>query len=344
MTNKVLLIGWPDLDWEILQRLVDRGMLPACERLIERGVIGRLCAVAPVEPYPLWTAVATGRHAHAHGILGRQSLEPDGGKFSPSHAAVRRVPALWEMTSAHAMPSVVVGWPATSASRAGAAIVVSEAFGHPDIARTRTTLDSAISDPRLRAPLGDLWVRQEEVIDGVAQEFLRDWGGLEQVSARDLDTVANSLAFGFSRHAVLTYLLEHEPWKFAAVSWPATEWISRRLTQIATDTSSPTAAYASYRGAVEASYRLHDELLTNLLATVGPDTTVLVAGPGGQGRGLTAAARGALGLSGSRFRDRDGVLIGAGRAIERDALIHGATVLDIAPTVLQLGSVTNSVF
>lgn len=336
MTNKVLLIAWPDLDWEILQRLVDRGALPASERLIERGVIGRLCAVAPVEPYPLWTAVATGRHAHAHGILGQQSLDPDRGEPVASHAAIRRAPALWEMTGVGGLRSVVVGWPATSASPADAAVVVSEAFGHPDIAKTRTTLESSISLPRVRARLADLWVRQEEMNDGVAQEFLRHWGGLEQISARDLGTVANALAFGFSRHAVLTHLLEHEPWEFAAVSWPATEWISRRLARNGPDASSSVAAGTSYCGAVEASYRLHDELLTNLLDIAGPDTTILVVGPGGQGRGLTAAARSALGLSGSRYRDRDGVLIGAGRAIERDALIHGATVLDIAPTVLQL--------
>ena len=73
--RKLLLIGWDGADWGLLTPLLDRGMMPALDALIDRGTMARLSGLAPSLSPLLWTSIATGKRADKHGIL--SAIEPD---------------------------------------------------------------------------------------------------------------------------------------------------------------------------------------------------------------------------------------------------------------------------
>ena len=74
---KVLLIGWDGADWKFLTPLIDRGLMPNLQKLIEGGCMGKLATLDPPLSPTLWTSIATGKRPFKHGIHG--FTEPDDG-------------------------------------------------------------------------------------------------------------------------------------------------------------------------------------------------------------------------------------------------------------------------
>ena len=68
--RKVLLIGWDAADWEVITPLLEEGLMPSLENLINRGVMGNLATLQPILSPMLWNSVATGKYADKHGIHG----------------------------------------------------------------------------------------------------------------------------------------------------------------------------------------------------------------------------------------------------------------------------------
>ena len=67
---RVLLIGWDAADWQMIHPLLDSGLMPSLQRLIEGGVMGNLSTLSPMLSPILWTSIATGKRAYAHGVRG----------------------------------------------------------------------------------------------------------------------------------------------------------------------------------------------------------------------------------------------------------------------------------
>jgi len=74
-SRKVLLIGWDAADWEHINPLLEEGLMPTLDALINRGVMGNLATLQPILSPMLWNSVATGKFADKHGIHG--FIEPD---------------------------------------------------------------------------------------------------------------------------------------------------------------------------------------------------------------------------------------------------------------------------
>jgi len=47
MAQKVLLIGWDSADWKIINPLLEAGLMPALDRLINEGVMGNIGTLVP---------------------------------------------------------------------------------------------------------------------------------------------------------------------------------------------------------------------------------------------------------------------------------------------------------
>ncbi len=63
---KALLIGWDGADREYINPLLDEGLLPTLNSLVEQGTMG----IQPVLSPMLWNSVATCKFANKHGIHG----------------------------------------------------------------------------------------------------------------------------------------------------------------------------------------------------------------------------------------------------------------------------------
>ena len=61
--KKVLLIGWDAADWEHINPLLEAGLMPTLDQMINEGVMGNLATLEPILSPMLWNSVATGKVA-----------------------------------------------------------------------------------------------------------------------------------------------------------------------------------------------------------------------------------------------------------------------------------------
>jgi Flp pilus assembly protein TadD len=109
-SRRVLLVGWDGADWEVLQPLVRKGMMPNLARLMAEGSWGELTSIMPLLSPLIWTTMATGETPDRHGILDFVEVDPGSGAKVPVTGRQRRVPALWNMASAAGLSVIVSGW------------------------------------------------------------------------------------------------------------------------------------------------------------------------------------------------------------------------------------------
>lgn len=109
-SRRVLLVGWDGADWEVLQPLVRKGMMPNLARLMAEGSWGELGSITPLLSPLIWTTMATGETPDRHGILDFVEVDPGSGAKVPITGRQRRVPALWNTASAAGLSVIVSGW------------------------------------------------------------------------------------------------------------------------------------------------------------------------------------------------------------------------------------------
>ena len=110
LAKRVLLLGWDAADWQIIHPLIDRGEMPALQRLLETGVSSRIATLHPVISPILWNSIATGKRADKHDILGFVEPSPDGQGVRPVCSTSRRAKALWNILSQSGLRAGVVNW------------------------------------------------------------------------------------------------------------------------------------------------------------------------------------------------------------------------------------------
>jgi predicted AlkP superfamily phosphohydrolase/phosphomutase len=114
---KVFVLGLDGATWDLLEPLLDLGLLPNLARLRKQGVWGNLQSVFPPLSPVAWTAVMTGKNSGKHGIF--EFLEyqhnPLGGRVNSSRAIQAEL--LWEIAGRYGKRSVVGGIPLSYPAR-----------------------------------------------------------------------------------------------------------------------------------------------------------------------------------------------------------------------------------
>ncbi len=342
MPAHLMITGWSGASWRRLHDLGEDGLLPTAWDLVDRGALGTLAATRPEALVPLWTTLATGRRAHAHGLLDDSLIETRDGaeQIAPASARQRLRTTLWERIAAAGGRALVVGWPGTqdsglqldptgdpTADPASDLAIVSDLFGQSRLARTDGLLAGALHPPTLAGRLAECWVQPEEIDAESIAFFVPDWQQVQQQRDPRLGLIAEALALTLSRQAAFTALLADGDWDLAAVCWPLVE----RLAPVF------DGAPAPFDRVMERAYRLLDTLLANALEQAAPRQSWLISpdarlgpgpGPSQAGQGAGSAQLEVLSRSGTGF------LVAAGEGISADHLVHGASVLDLFPTWL----------
>ena len=159
--RKVLLIGWDAADWEVITPLLEEGLMPSLDGLINRGVMGNLATLQPILSPMLWNSVATGKFADKHGIHGFIEPDPKNGGARPYTSTSRKCKALWNILTQSGLRSNVVGWWASHPAEPILGNVVTNAFGGVRVDPRAWMDDSAGNSP----------IRQKEPIPGAIQSF-----------------------------------------------------------------------------------------------------------------------------------------------------------------------------
>ena len=324
---RVLLVGWEGADWNLAAPLLDAGFLPSLESLIERGVVADLSTPEPLVSSMLWTSLVTGRRADAHGILG--DVEPhENGTVHLARSTSRRTKALWNLFSHSGLRSLVIGWPASHPAEPIEGVYVSDRFhrglGSPPPAGTVHPRD-------LAGPLSDLRLRPHEITEAHLAPFVPGLRDLETRNDESLQTIARILAECATVHAAATWLVANEPWDFCAVRYEAIASLSRGfLCFTAPNGETRDDERLAYKDVVGGAYRFHDMMLGRLLELAGRDTVIVMVSDHGM-------------VSAAPFRDEmhraRGLLVAAGPGIREDERIYGASLLDVAPTLLALSGI-----
>ncbi len=341
LTRKLLLIGWDAADWQMIHPLLDTGRMPHLKALLEGGVMGNLLTLQPVLSPILWTSIGTGKRAYHHGITGFVEPTPDGMALQPARSTTRRCKALWNILSQTGKRCHMVGWFASHPAEPirGAAVSNQFAVAPPEAAPERWPVQAQSVEPASRgAALAELRIHPSEISDEFLRAFVPKLAALNRrkpIIERLLAGLSKRLAECLSLHAVATDLMASGPWDFCTVYYEAIDQIGHdfmdfhppRLERI------PEEVFDVFQGVMNATYEMHDQMLGGLLDLAGPEATVMLVSDHGF---LSGHRRPCEPVGAAQMHRNFGVFAARGPELKRDAILHGATLLDIAPTVLTL--------
>lgn len=338
MPGRVLLVEWDAADWKVLHPLIDAGKMPALNRLVEAGVSGELSSVQPLVSATLCTSIVTGKRAWRHGVCHDVEPGPDGRPVRIS-ARARRTAALWQMLAHAGRRSIVAGWPATHDENTGNCIFVSDRYPEPTAGPGIKPWPPAVPGTywpgTLRARLDPKRSSPEQLDVSVISRYIPEWRRIDQKRDHRIGQLRLYLAADYSYQTAILELLQREPWDFAAVRFPALGPISQLFIPphlFERGTPAP-AEFEYYKGVLNMTCRILDNMLHQLAALAGKDATVLlVSAHGARTQGVPPAGFGRG--DEQSWKSPYGIFVACGPNLACDALLHGAGVLDLAPTIL----------
>jgi Tfp pilus assembly protein PilF len=342
LARRVALIGWDAADWKVIHPLLDRGLLPNLQSIIDRGVMGNLATLNPPLSPLLWTSIATAHTADRHGILGFVEPDPVLGTLRPVASTTRKTKALWNILSQSGMRSVVVNWFASHPAEPIEGAVVSNVFRsatHPPGAEW-PVMPGAVHPESHQETLADLRVTPADLTGSDLASFIPQLARIDQDRDKRPLALATILAENITTHSSATWLMEHEPWDLLAVYYDAIDHAGHLFMPFYPPRMAGTSEedFELYRDVIDGVYCFQDMMLGRLIQLAGEDTVFLVLSDHGFQSGRMRP-EGGLEMNVEKAMEWHrpyGMLAMAGPGVRHDELVFGAGLLDIAPTVLTL--------
>lgn len=122
--GRLVVLGLDGLDWELVDDLVRRGVMPNLADLLRQAHQATVRMRPPLLSPIIWTTIATGQSADVHGVLDFVEPDPEGGQPRPITSLSRKVPALWEIVAAAGRTAAVIGWWATFPAHAPPGVTI----------------------------------------------------------------------------------------------------------------------------------------------------------------------------------------------------------------------------
>jgi hypothetical protein len=338
---RLLVIGIDTATLDAVLPLAGQGRLPFLASLLQGGAYGRLESIAPPQRDALWISLATGKYPYKHGVTGGRIYPADwiapgaelrilpvgiafpqwgtlGRRPSTPRVYPRTAAPLWEILPRLGVPSGVIGWPAAGAASATVFSLSDRFFSgeaEPDSTRP--------SDLAERARL--LRVEPREIDRGLRSRF-----GVSPPAS-----LLDALAADLWRESLSSSLLEQHPDTGAELL------VLSGLREVSTrsfggfysfqfDGARDTASQAAAKR-VSGYYEVLDDFLAEVWKRGDGPRVLAVVSACGVARG----ARGAqTSIEGTLEGAPDGVLLLYGEGIRPGALLTGARLVDLAPTLL----------
>mgnify|MGYP006280051837 CR=1 FL=1 len=342
MKRRVLLVGWDAADWKVIHPLLDAGHMPNLARLVERGVMGNIATLQPILSPMLWTSIATGKRAHKHGVHGFTEVAPETGQVRPISPLSRTTKAVWNILHQQGKTCHVIGWWPSQPVEPLRGVMVSNHFQIAPATRDAPwpLPAGAVHPPAMADALAALRIHPHELEGDMLRAFVPRAPEVEQESDRRLIMLAKIVAECATVHAAATHALGTRPdWDFAAVYYDAIDHFSHGFMRY----HPPRLDWVRerdfdlYSQVVQAAYVFHDAMLGVLVALAGEEATVLlVSDHGFQSDSLRPRALPNEPAGPAAEHRPIGIFVAAGPGIRADAILPGASILDVAPTVLSL--------
>jgi len=344
--TKVLLIGVDAGEWDVLGPLLDQKRAPAFAKLRDMGASGKLRSLEPLTKSPvIWASIATGKVPAKHGVsdffvkkgekeraTARASGDSAGAESDPMVTSnLWRARPMWDILGSLGKKVGVVGWwttwPAQPVNGSLITDYVQYDLGDWGGRNTRRTypasLDSLVAALR-RTPESVSWAELFQFVPAI---------DTTKVTERQKSLVYHLrwiYAADMTIYRVAMHLYRASHPEFFTVYFRGVDEVSHIYWDIDLPNNkqfvSSDEEYDWLKRIVSNYYVFTDHLIGDFLREADPKTDVIVCSDHGfQGGGKGVGAH-----------KVDGIVLMMGPDVKRDANISGATVLDIAPTVLAL--------
>jgi predicted AlkP superfamily phosphohydrolase/phosphomutase/predicted Zn-dependent protease len=341
LAKRVILIGWDAADWKAINPLLDAGVMPALERLINAGAMGNIATLDPPLSPMLWTSIATGKRPYKHGILGFTEPDPGGKGVRPVYNTGRKVKAIWNILTQHKLRTHVIGWWPSHPAEPINGVAISNFYqkSNKPIDQPWPMLPGTVHPPEQASLMAKLRVHPGEITEAHILPFVPEAARVNQRTDKRIQAISRILADASSIHAAATYLAERDDWDFLAVYYDAIDHFCHGFMKFHPPQlpGVPDELFETYKEVITGAYRFHDMMLERLLELAGEDTTVMLISDHGfypdhlRPRSLPKEPA-APALEHSPY----GIAVLKGPGIRRDERFYGASILDVTPTLLTL--------
>ena len=339
-SGKVLLIGWDAADWEMIDPLIERNQMPALARLIGNGVRGNLATLQPVLSPMLWTSIVTGKRADKHGICGFTEPLPDATGIGPVRSTSRKCKALWNIFSQAGRKTNLIGWFASHPAEPINGVILTDNFLRygPKAGASDTLSAGTVHPPELAAKAAEWRVRPDSLTAEDLAPFIPRLGEVDWRKDDRPLKLARRLARVATVQAAATALIQTEPWDLMCVYYDAIDQFAHEFMPYHPPrmTGVPERDFELYQGVMTGCYRFHDMMLHALLQYVDANTTVMLVSDHGYECGHRRPAPGTGKADPEACHRPFGIVCLKGPKVKQGERLYGASVLDVAPTILTL--------
>jgi predicted AlkP superfamily phosphohydrolase/phosphomutase len=362
--RRVILVGLDGIGPEQLREGIASGSLPACARIVKRGAHGPLATLRPTEGPPIWTTIVTGQLPRDHGVKSFATYRLRGsdtvfellpkGAFvrlleraglvstSPVTSNSRRRRALWNALNAFGISTGLVRIWGTHPTERVQGFMLSHYF---HVLRHQPTGAAAtLHPPDLLAEVSARAVDADDVDRALLSQFLDTPAEGDASGRLRRDLVERALAPDVTYHRAGDVLRAAYDPAFFATYYYGLDVVGHGFLRFAQpdrfgDVTPPDVR--RYGPVLERYAALLDGWIGEAAQALRPgDVLLVVSGYGMEPVPLWRRALGGLvgesGPSGSHSGAPDGFLLAIGDGVRPGAVIRGASVLDVAPTILYL--------
>jgi predicted AlkP superfamily phosphohydrolase/phosphomutase/tetratricopeptide (TPR) repeat protein len=339
--KRLMLIGWDAADWKVINPMLDAGLMPTLEKLINEGVMGNLATLDPPLSPMLWTSIATGKRPYQHGIHGFTEPDGSGQGIRPVYNTGRKVKAVWNMLQQSGFKPHVVGWWPSHPAEPIDGVMVSNFYqkARKPIDEPWPMTEGTVHPPEKAEHFAKLRVHPGEITAQHILPFVPNAGRVNQAEDKRLGAIAKILADASSIHSAATWIAEHEEWDFLAVYHDAIDHFCHGFMKFHPPQMPgvPDTLFETYKDVVISAYRYHDMMLERMLELAGPETTVmLISDHGFHPDHLRPKALPKEPAAPALEHSPYGIFVLRGPGVRQDERIYGASILDVTPTVLTL--------
>jgi len=345
IAKKIVWIGWDAADWKIINPLLDEGLMPNLEKLINGGVMGNLATLDPPMSPTLWTAMSTGKRPYKHGIHGFTEIDPSGQGVRPSYITSRKVKAIWNMLMHHDMVTHQVGWWPSHPAEPINGIYISNFWHKAGKNPKKWPLkDGCVHPKSVEHIFKNLRIHPHELTYAHIQPFIPNGHEMDQSEDKFkklVGSVKKITADAASIQAAATYIMSNHEYDLMCVYFDSIDHYGHgfmkyhppRRPHINED------LYKFFNYVNIAGYRYHDMMLGRLIQLAGEDATVILVSDHGfhpdHLRPVNLPIKeepAAPALEHSPF----GIIVAKGPNIKKDEIIYGASLIDLCPTILSM--------
>lgn len=278
---------------------------------------------------------------YKHGIHGFTEPRPDGKGLRPMNITSRKCKAIWNIFTQENIKSHVVGWwpshPAEPINGTMVSNLYQKSNGKAIV--DWPMLEGTVHPKEKEDLYKKLRVHYKEITGNHIEPLIPKLNKIDQKVDKRSSALSNIISECASIHSAATYILEHEDWDFVGVYYDGIDHFCHGFMKY----HPPKRKHISqqdfdlYKDVVNGACRYHDMMLGTLMELAGDDTNIILISDHGfhpNHNRPVVVPKDPMGPA--TEHSPYGVIVMNGPDFKKDELVHGASLLDITPTILHL--------